>query len=247
MNGSIYKFCASADYAPEILSGRLKFTPPSELNDPSELMPRFDFVEVRESLADLRSRGHSERELVGLHQQSALMDLLCPELRVLAAPKTRAEADNYISLSIFDDMELVYATFSEMTQRISSRVGVCCLTRKISSLPMWSHYANRAKGYAVEYSDLDSVFPGDETGLLNCVREVIYSREISGVSFYPDSYDRIFFTKFRDWSYENEFRIVCRLQDCEKVEINGETRYLRSAPPETIASVTLGWMMSPTD
>ena len=216
MDDSLYKFCASISHLPEILSGSLKFTPPSELNDPSEMMPRFDYDEVRASLIDLRNRGHTALELEELHKQAALMECLCPELQALPAPNSQKEADAFVALSIFDDMNLVYSMFSEMTKRISERVGMCCLTKKRSSLPMWAHYADRAKGYIVQYNGLQDIFRSDSTGILNCVTKVTYSKEVSGISFYPNSYDRIFFTKFSDWEYEQEFRLVCRLCDCEQ-------------------------------
>ncbi len=247
MANSFYKFCSSIAYLPEILSGKLKFTPPADLNDPSEMMPRFDFDEVNTSLTDLRARGHTELELKNLHKQAALMSSLCPELQALPAPRTQAEADEYIALGIFDDIDLVYSMLSTMTKRISERIGMCCLTKKKSSLPMWSHYANRAKGYLVEYQNLDTSFKGDATGLLNIIRKVEYSREISGVTFYPDSYDRIFFTKFCDWQYEQEYRVVCRLRDCDKTSSNGTLIYAKQIPVEKISSVTLGWMMSKRD
>jgi hypothetical protein len=115
--------------------------------------------------------------------------------------------------------------------------------KRWDSLPMWVHYAHRAQGFVIEYNNLEGIFQGDETGWLNQINDVSYSRETKGVSFYPNSYGAIFFSKLNDWAYEAESRIVSELERCTKVNRDGNNTYFRRVPVEHISRLIIGWRM----
>ncbi len=234
-----YKYVATSAALSSILTGEMKFTVPAELNDPSELFPKFSCDEVLSSLHDLRARGHSDDEFQGLKRQHALMRALIPYYWKADLPLTKADADQMIKLPIFDNVMLVEQLFQGMLQSMSASVAVACLSKRWECLPMWAHYANRAQGLVVGYDNLEDVFPGDETGWLNCLKEVTYSRETAGISFYPDSYGAIFFSKLRDWAYEAEVRVATELSRCRE----GPTGHTRAASVSHVACVILGWRM----
>lgn len=239
-----YKFIGDPSCLRDVLVGRLRFTPPMELNDPSELVPRFSVDEVRASLADLRSRGHTQEELAGLHRQAALMQRLAPELPALPAPKTAREADGIIGSPAYDNIDLLEAVFSMLLQTISSRVGVACLTRRWNSLPMWAHYARCGRGIVVGYRGLENSYSGDQSGWLGRLTEIDYRRDLGGISFYPDSYAKIFFSKFTDWQYEMETRIVCPLAECQKIGTQSAPIFYQTLAIGCIDSLIFGWRMT---
>jgi len=236
-----YKYVSDPASLANILSGQMKFTVPRELNDPSELFPKFSREEVLESLQDLRRRGHTESELLGLNRQHALMRALIPSYWKADLPLTTADADMMIKLSIFDNVALIEQLFLGMVDAMSSAVGVACLTKRWDSLPMWAHYAGGASGAVVAYDNLDAVFPGDETGWLNCPKEVTYTRELAGITFYPDSYGAIFFSKLRDWAYEAEVRIATELSRCTKTLCAGSLVHTHTVAVSHVSSVIFGW------
>ena len=241
---SRYKYISDTSSLENILAGEMKFTVPAELNDPSELFPKFSRDEVLDSLHDVRRRGHTASEINALKRQHALMGALIPFYWKADLPLTAVDADLMISLPIYDNIALIEQLFVGMLNAMSGAVAVACLSKRWDSLPMWAHYAHRARGAVVAYDNLEAVFPGDETGWLNCLKEVTYSRETAGISFYPDSYGAIFFTKLNDWAYEAEVRIASELARCTKLSRNGNVSYCRSVPVGHVSAVILGWHMS---
>lgn len=238
-----YKYVATPAALKSILADEMKFTVPVELNDPSELFPKFSRSEVLSSLNDLRVRGHTDAEFEGLERQHALMRALVPHYWKADLPLSKADADRMIRLPIFDNVALVEQLFHGMLESMSASVAVACLSKRWDCLPMWAHYANRARGMVIGYENLDGVFPGDDTGWLNCLKEVTYSREFAGISFYPDSYGAIFFSKLRDWAYEAEVRIATELSRCTRTTHDSATTYTRAVPVACVTAVILGWRM----
>ena len=238
-----YKYVSDPNALASILAGEMRFTAPSELNDPSELFPRFSREEILQSLEDLRTRGHTNDELAGLQRQHALMSTLIPLYWKSELPLTSTDADLMIQLPFFDNIELVELLFLGMLQSMSNAVAIACLSKRWDCLPMWAHYANRARGVVVAYENLETPFPGDKTGWLNCPKEVTYTRETAGISFYPDSYGAIFFSKLRDWAYEYEIRIATELSNCTTVQRDGTNFHSRSIPARHVTSVIFGWRM----
>lgn len=243
----LYKFVASPEAVKFILNGEVKFTPISELNDPSELVPSIDRVAVFESLSRLRRDGYSDEDMRHLRQQGALLQTLAPQFQAVAVPKHRDEATALIRSAFYDSLPTLERLLTETANHMARQVGLFCLTKRFDSLPMWAHYAANATGVAVEFRELDTVFTGDETGVLRQSTEVEYQRESYGVTFAPDSHRALFFSKFQDWSYEQEVRVVLPLTDCKKVEISGKALYIYSIPKKSVSRLILGWNMSAED
>lgn len=241
LNDKLYRFVSDFSCLGDVLRGEVRFTRPAELNDPSELAPILDREEVSSSLRELRRRGHTPDELEGLRKQASMMERLAPGVQAIPTPQTCEEADERLGQSLYENMDFVEQAFETMIQSILENSAVACFTRRWNSLPMWAHYAARGRGFLVEYQELDRVFVGDETGWLNQPQEVVYESRLSGISFHPDSYARIFFTKFRDWAYEMEIRVVSELSRCETKVMPGSRFYFQRVPIEAIKGIVLGW------
>jgi hypothetical protein len=109
---------------------------------------------------------------------------------------------------------------------------------------MWAHYAANASGLAIEFKNLEQVFPGDETGVLRVPTPITYQGESFGVTFDPQSHRSLFFAKFQDWSYEQEVRVVLPLSDCSRHNLFGKDLYTYQIPKTCIVRIVLGWNMS---
>lgn len=240
----LYKFVDSPEVAEYFLAGRIKFTPISELNDPSELTSNVLPDKVHSSLQKIRRTGYNEVDLLHLQRQGAVLNKLAPRFQAVSVPNSVENANRLIRSSFYDRTELLEKLLSETAKEISEKVGVFCLTKRLDSLPMWAHYANNATGLVVEFEKIDSVFSGDETGVLWSPTEVRYERETGGVTFDPKSHDALFFEKFSDWSYEQEVRVVAALESCNTVSLeNGFKIYVFDLPPSNVKRLILGWKM----
>jgi len=109
---------------------------------------------------------------------------------------------------------------------------------------MWAHYAANATGIVVEFDNLHQVFPGDNTGVLRQVRPVSYWKELPGMTFEPQSHENLFFSKYLDWSYEKEFRVVMPLSDCRTSDSAISSMYFYDIPKNCVKRIITGWCMT---
>lgn len=240
---SLYKFISDTTVVPNILQGWTKFTPPAELNDPSELIPNVIGAQVEESLNRLREKGYTQEDLINLRCQENLFKRLAPKYQAVNVPKTPQEATNLLHLPIYDNLRFLQDRLNQMANEVSSKVGLFCSSLRFDSLPMWAHYAGNAKGLVVEYNGMNEVFKGDDTNLLSLPIKVLYERNTLSITFYTQSHMCLFFSKFSDWSYEKEVRVVLPLDICERKDIDTESVYLYKIPQKNISRLILGWNM----
>ncbi|HEX6094791.1 MAG TPA: DUF2971 domain-containing protein [Thermoanaerobaculia bacterium] len=249
MSGPLYKFIGDPRALASILKGAVKFTPISELNDPSELSPTLSTDAVEASLERLRRDGYSDIDMVHLRRQERVLSRLAPRFMVVGVPSSRQDATAVIRLPLYDYIPALEALLIGAAEEISSKVGLFCLSRRYDSLPMWAHYARNAAGLVVEFRNLQKVFAGDDTGVLAQPIAVTYERERSGMTFDPQSHESLFFSKFEDWNYEQEIRVVMPLAECRRVSPagGGTAMHLYDVPPDCVARVILGWNMPPDE
>ena len=236
-----YKYIANLDAVKSIISGKLKFATIESLNDPTELLPKIIESELKESLAQIRKNGYTKDDLLDLKHQEAIFNVLSPETRIIEAPRTIEDANGIVQMSIYNDFKYLKDMFSRTVNLIGTRCGILCISHRSNSLPMWAHYANNAKGYLIEFNDLEKEFCGDETGLLNKITPIKYRKNKTGVSFKAESYKSIFFEKNIDWEYENESRVVTSLSSCDVTDNENGKIYTRSISKDRISRVIIGW------
>jgi len=241
----LYKFIADPDALAFFLQGMVRFTPIHELNDPSELVPTLNSTAVRDSLRQLRVTGYHEEDLVQLRQQGELLSRLAPGFQAVRVPRTPEAATKLIRSPFYDGTANLEGLLADTAREMSSKVGMLCLTRRYDSLPMWAHYAANAFGVVVGFGNLESVFTGDGTGVLCQPTLVEYKQEQVGVTFDPRSHRSLFFSKFADWSYEQEVRVVLPLDECLEKSVKGRPLYFYNIPPATVTQIVLGWNIPP--
>lgn len=239
---ALYKYIARPEDVSHILEGRLKFTPPHELNDPSELTAAVDLEELRASLERYRREGYSEDEVVLLTRQAAVIGRLAPGYGG-PPPRDRSEASRRIHHQTFDNAALLVGFMDRLSATMADNSGVLCLTQTPDSQPMWAHYAANATGLVVEFKGLEAAFAGDDTQCLGEPLPVRYTRGQELMTFDPRTYDTLFFTKNSAWSYECEVRVVLPLLECERVRSQTSSLYLRDVGRGHVQRIILGWRM----
>ena len=238
----LYKFIRDPEVSKLVCAGKLKFSPISELNDPSEMSAPVTFEDIISSMDLLRKNGYTSEGIEDLKRQEALFDCLVPGMKAISAPSSAHVATQIIRGSFFDNLEELVSRLNQMSLKLSERVGYLCLTRSFRSLPMWAHYAGNAKGAVIEFNNLDHCFNGHKSGVLNELKSVKYTETRRGVTFEPYSYESLFFHKFEDWRYEQEVRVVKRLCDCQEIEGgNGKSVFIHEIPLSHISKVIFGW------
>lgn len=237
----LYKYISSESALISIVAGKIKFATIDSLNDPSELLPKIYESELLKSLEEKRENGYDEDDLLDLIKQEALFRKLSPETMVISAPDSIEHANSIVNLSVYNNVDYLKNMFNKTVELMSSRCGIFCLSTRYDSLPMWAHYANNALGFVIEFEDLQNVYPGDETGILNEIKHMDYKNKRSGITFEKGSYNSLFFEKNNDWEYESEKRIITDLSSCIEWNIGGEVIHIQRISKQHISKVIFGW------
>ena len=240
-HNALYKFIRDPHHAEYLLSGSLKFTPVSELNDPTELIPQFVGHDVQESLAELRRSGYSDDDFCHLWRQGKLLEKISQEDQNPNIPRSIDEANQVLQSRLFDDMGYLKYRLTETVETLRSRIGIFCMTSRIDSLPMWAHYADNARGLIVEFGGLEEIFCGDDTGILNTPLHVVYRQDLTSITFDPRSHEYMFYSKYSDWSYEREIRIALPLCKCTKCIHDDCTVHTHKIPLCHVRRIYCGW------
>ena len=67
------------------------------------------------------------------------------------------------------------------------------------------------------------------------------------MTFDSRSHEALFIAKFKDWSYEDEVRVIMPLEACRQVMVGDKRLHLFDIPRTCIARVILGWNMPTAD
>lgn len=236
-----YKYLSSFEACINTATGKLKFTPIPQLNDPSEMFPVFDSNDVAESLQQLRTNGYSDEEFEWLQKQEMLLKKLAQESLAVVIPETKEAASSLVKISFYDQLEELNHRLQATNKLMMDRTGIFCVSDRFDSFPMWAHYGNNAKGYVVEFKGIDAAFPGDGTGVLDELGRVLYSDRRIGMTFAPTSHRNMFYSKLTDWSYERELRIVKSLAECERVKVDDQEVYIFQIDQKLVARIIVGW------
>lgn len=117
--------------------------------------------------------------------------------------------------------------FKDAVGNVMNRHGICCFSKKNADLLMWSHYADCHTGICLEFDvTKDSGF---FTFPINVHYQDAYPKiDISEEDKYKEYVITLISTKYSEWSYEEEIRIM---KDSNKAY---------SFEPSALISVTFG-------
>jgi hypothetical protein len=105
----------------------------------------------------------------------------------------------------------------EWRERMAQEVGLLCFSATKTNPLIWSHYADRHRGIAIGFE-----YTVDNGELLPVSYPENNERPI--VDFSDPSYtstekgQEIFLTKAKDWKYEEEYRELVAIRDCQASE-----------------------------
>ena len=135
----------------------------------------------------------------------------------------------------------------DLIDEVLDKIGIFSVSTKFDNFPMWAHYAKDENGFVVEYDNLNELFTGDETGILDELRRVVYYEgKRPAVTLAPSDLTELLFAKHADWSYEREWRVIKPLSGCESKTVGeNKVKYFFKAPniyPERyVKRIIVGW------
>ena len=246
------------------LDGNLLFSRIPELNDFSETFAVADKEEIDRSLAEMRRDGCSEEEQRCFYEHVELMEKVFPELKSTFEPFSSLDLISqpfpFLKMNGLDRLiagmglpknllnkitNALPSLLQSMNETIQNKVGIFCVSKTVKNFPMWAHYADNAKGFVVEYKNLEKLFSGDETKALNQIQKVKYYRnKRPAVTLKPERLIALFFSKQGKWSYETEWRVVKPLAECKKKSVGcGSERsfFKMENPKDYISRIIVGW------
>ena len=250
---SYYKFLKDASEATlkSVLDGNIMFSRIPELNDFSEEFAVVDKEEMDESFDRISRGGCSEKEKKNLGREAAFLgklpldgikDILMKTVKS-AVTESSQTSENIVQTLLNKLPDVLQKTNAD----IQKNIGIFCVAEKFDIFPMWAHYADDARGFAVEYDNLDELFAGDETGIFNKLKKVVYyNGKRPAVTFSPSDLTELVFSKCEDWGYEREWRVVKPLSECELKTIgeNKVKHFFKAqnvAPERYVKRIIVGW------
>jgi hypothetical protein len=143
---------------------------------------------------------------------------------------------------------VIFTSFNES-------IGVLSLSQKHDDILMWAHYAQNNKGFVIEFDGNHKFFnqPMDDHSLSGCLHRVVYSEDRPNRDSMLDmSPSDIFLLKSEKWRYEEEWRMLQRLENGKRLEKDGKAIlddegqpiYLFPVPPSCIIGVIFGSRVS---
>jgi hypothetical protein len=232
----LYKYC-SPERLDILQNCQVRFTQPNKFNDPFELLPSYtDKVSseyafmnwgegIDKSYRELRMAGFNLPALDKFEESKNTS-----KEKIL----NRLSTDPYYAnLMLWGS---VYPLFSSIF------VGVLCLTEKPNNLLMWSHYASSCKGFVIGFDTTNNWFNGNtgHNGLYT-IQKVKYDDKRPS-----EKLDEAIFAKGKDWSYEEEWRIISAVHDCTQVS-DGSDIFVKNFPMDSVVSLIIGCKMRSKD
>jgi len=111
---------------------------------------------------------------------------------------------------------------------IKDKIGICCFSKKFNEYLLWSHYANGAKGICLIFNRkrlFNDLKKENNTMIIKNVR-------YNGLSTITPEIDKdvifnieeIVFNKIKNWRYEKEVRIMCKIEIKDRIGITRKKR-----------------------
>lgn len=177
----LYKYYPVESWLPKLITGEsLLFSTRVSFNDPFDCRPAFQFVPGKAG--------------INLFKNKLATQGLSPAKSYMQAKQM--------------ERKLIYNEnlVPERTDGRLDSIGVLCLTTKWDNALMWSHYARYHKGICIGFHRHIDIF--------KAALRVVYSDDLPVIPVpiedrgYDGMFAKVFLTKSRCWSYEDEWRII---------------------------------------
>ncbi len=241
---NLYRFRNCNSYSFDALENdKFLLTKPTLFNDPYDSLLYID----REKILDVISKPDDNNDLIG--RLNTDLEFRVSQINLLGKDfvdkfiknnsfKNAEEKEFYKKLSNLHYIKVIDEIIDESLKSLKQSSLVACLSERIDSILMWSHYAQNHQGFALNY-DFKSRFSIDLgfSGVRGTdfadkkILPVRYSNERFDATYYVEFhfidnyykslglkfnapfYDKLFYYKILlfkslDWSYEKEWRII---------------------------------------
>jgi len=224
---------------------RIRFTQPGDFNDPFEFRPK-----IREVVSDTEVQTYVENNFEKLVEEdlekfgALVKHLPQTELRKLLI-RQKAMLPQLFRLL---EPTAIQKLSPLLDGILNENVGVLCLSEVRDSILMWGHYTDNHRGFVVGFDSNHPFFSKrrsdqDEFGFLRCVD---YTSQRPQVTLSNTTSPIWFSTKFMQWSYEKEWRIVRVLSDAiQRVERSPFPICLFEFAPDAVVEIVAGMRSSP--
>jgi hypothetical protein len=269
---TLYKY-ALAERIDVLRNGLIRFSQPSVLNDPWEMRPHIksvfgdEFYE-REVVGPLMRRTNDElidemtRILFGVLRDNNINHLSPDDLRALVAEADRqfpGEMVEMFSTVIGEAAGVLKEALPHVIETIPSSIdktiGLLSLTEKPDHPLMWSHYAGNHSGIVLAFNETHEFFTTrlSDDDPISGLHKIVYTEERPTFESFIDMdmrdqpepwLNKVFFTKSKEWEYEQEWRMIKVLKQATKVIEHPEGNiHLFAFPPGCVSGVILGQKM----
>jgi hypothetical protein len=242
---SLYKYL-SACRTGMLDEGLIRFTQPGAFNDPFEMQPFFQSLAPDDHIEQqFLSEGESILKAEYGNLPLQLRSLIPYEfIQQYAAMKQQETLDGLKHLCCYAAGEVNQAVLPAFDRKI----GILSLTEKHDNLLMWAHYADSHQGFVIQFDENHSFFSEKlrSHDALRQLRKIAYSHHRPNLTLSSVENIDVLLTKSDDWEYEQEWRMILPLEECNKRI--PQTPYdicLFSLPPDVVKSVIMGCRLSP--
>lgn len=175
----IYKYTSFERFLQILDSGKIKFSNPSQFNDPFDCNLTIDtnntdeeIIDYVESLAKTRGLNNQQKETI---------------------------------LKKYLNRQELFQLTNDSVKKVKERFGITCFSSKNDSLLMWAHYADSHKGVCLKFDLLNdpdffmTPFPvhyDDKYPVFNYIRQKDWIAKF------------LLESKSKEWEYESEIRIM---------------------------------------
>lgn len=224
----------------------LKFSSRNDLNDPFELYPYFEPIETEKP--ELLNEPDDKEYLVNLlkYIPKEVLDTM-PKAEWLALLRNTRNMKN--PYKIKNPKNWIKGYFRDLVPNLlrilNDTFGILSLSENPLNIPMWAHYSDNNKGFAIGFDTKNEYFFEKHNRELDYrnLRKVNYSTDRPTIKdiYNPDEIFDTFFNKSTHWSYENEWRVCRRLEDADDIIQNdGKKLHLFKFNPNIIKEIYFG-------
>lgn len=255
----LYKYM-SAEVSPLFARTlKVRFTQPSDLNDPFEFRPLIDFRGTAEEVRDVVDAKLTEifgtvDGILAVMEKQATTDPNYPALAVPIHVFRKMIADNpalrekFVAEmhrhkgALLDSMKMAVvweAQWTKFQQALGQALGVFSLSEDPAHTLMWSHYASYHFGVVVEFDERNAWFSqkvSDSDDFRHLVR-VTYVKNPPARTWKQLNGADVLYTKNVEWAYEREWRIIRPLKDGTEVSAG---KFCFDVPPDAVRSIIFG-------
>ncbi len=175
----LYKFRDFSDFTDKIiLNSEFYFASPKRFNDPFDCNLSY-------------RQDYTQEEILAKYEYLALK---------FSLPKEKFIEEYGLTLKNFLD------NYPKLNDKLVSQSGILSLSKSNKNITMWSHYANEHKGLAFELQ------VDEDYDFFHGYGIVEYTKEYELLSYTNltsnKDYEKLFLTKYTDWEYEEEIRVI---------------------------------------